>query len=91
MKKFKQYLVSNKPMFDGFQRLYRFPNGYGASVIQHRYSNGLELAVISWYGDEWALNYHTPITNDTLGYLSEAEENEILERIYRLEKRNEMV
>ncbi len=41
------------------QRLYRFPNGHGASVVKKQ--GTLSLAVIRIEGEErfW-LNYHTP-------------------------------
>jgi hypothetical protein len=52
---------------------YKFPNGYGASVIQ---------AVLD---SEGSLTYETPITDDVLGYLSEAEVNETLAAIAALE------
>ena len=65
------------------QWLYRFANGYGASVVQGQYTYGgpeglYELAVIKfdcpsgiWSGaDQWELTYETPVTNDVLGWLS---------------------
>jgi len=41
------------------QRLYRFPNGHGASVVKKQ--GALSMAVIRIEGEEsfW-LNYHTP-------------------------------
>lgn len=68
-------LVSEKRVFDGVQMLYRFENGYGASVIRHLHSYGgedglWELAVIQWNDEqEKAIVYDTGITNDVLGYL----------------------
>ena len=80
----KKYLVSDSPLFNGFQKLYKFPNSYGASVIKHAYSYGLELGVIIWDGDDWDLCYDTPITDDILGYLDNKELEKILMDIYEL-------
>lgn len=46
-------LIYKHDVFDGTQRLYRFENNFGASVIRHSGSYGgndglYELAVISW-------------------------------------------
>ena len=70
-----RYLVENKDVNGGTQRIYKFPNGYGASVIRHQgsygFKNGLwELAVLDSSGD---LCYSTPITNDVIGHLSDEE------------------
>lgn len=70
----------------GEQKVYRFPNGYGASVVRHRHSYGgatghWELAVIRFPGaasDEFDLVYDTPITDDVIGYLSDAHVAETL-------------
>lgn len=77
----------------GVQRLYKFENSYGASVVRTPYSYGgdrglWELAVIKYEngGDSWHLCYDTPITNDVLGHLSEAEVGEFVEKIKQLEK-----
>ena len=57
------------------QYIYRFPNGYGASVVKHSGSYGhaldlWELAVTTWGDDGDHLNYSTPITDDVLGNLT---------------------
>ena len=71
----------------GVQRLYRFDNGYGASVIRHSGSYGndkglWELAVIRYTdGDKYVLDYSTPITDDVIGYLDEDEIIALLVRI----------
>ena len=74
----KQYLVREQPhpTWDGVQKIYRFPNGFGASVIKaggggswtgsHGAEDGLwELAVIRWEGEDWNLTYSTPTVSYT--------------------------
>ena len=39
------------PDLDGVQAVFRFSNGYGASVIRHRRSYGTELAVARFTGE----------------------------------------
>ena len=68
------------------QKIYRFRNGYGASVIRNSISYGHELglwevAVIKWNEDEWSLCYDTEITNDVIGYLNEDEVDNVLQQI----------
>jgi len=58
----------------GIRAEVQFANGYGASVIRGHGTYGgdqglYELAVTQ--GDN--LTYHTPITDDVLGFLSEAD------------------
>jgi hypothetical protein len=71
---------------DGVQYHYKADNGYGASIVQTTYSYGgkdglWELAVLDSDGQ---ITYNTAITNDVLGYLSEEEVNETLEKIKNL-------
>ena len=78
----------------GTQKIYRFKNGYGASVIQFPYSYGggkglYELAVVRYRaGDginDFSLTYDTPITDDVIGYLSEAEVDNLLSQVEALD------
>ena len=74
------------PRHGGKQYTFSFPNGFGASVIQHQYSYGgdkglWELAVLD---SEGGLNYDTEITNDVIGYLTEDEVHETLNQIKKL-------
>lgn len=83
-------------LYDGVQRLYRFENGYGASVVRHSGSYGgpkglWELGVIKWtdqYGRAvyWNLCHSTPITEDVIGYLKEDQVNTILSFIEKLDE-----
>ncbi len=79
---------------DGRQRLYQFPNGYGASVVCHQDSYGgteglWEIAVIKYAnGDPITgghIDYTTPITDDVLGHLTEDEVDQALAQIEALD------
>nr|DAM17504.1 MAG TPA: hypothetical protein [Caudoviricetes sp.] len=72
------------------QHLYRFSNGYGASVIQNCYSYGheyglYELAVLK----DGRLCYSTPITSNVIGYLTADKVAKHLSRIEKLPKEGE--
>ena len=76
----------------GTQKIYRFPNGYGASIVRfygsYQYAQGLwELAIIRFHGpdvDSFSLTYDTPITGDVIGYLSDDDVEGYLDEISRL-------
>lgn len=78
-------LKSNR-IHDGIQYHFKAENGFGASIVRHCFSYGneqglWELAVI---GKDGKIAYDTPIAEDVLGYLTETEVNEILEKISAL-------
>ena len=80
-----EYLIETNRHMGGIQKVYKFPNGYGASVIQHKgsygYQKGLwELAVL-WHGE---LCYDSGITEDVMGHLNDPEVDNILGKIFRL-------
>lgn len=67
-----------------------FENGYGASIVRHQYSYGgkdglFELGVL--HNDQ--LCYDTPITNDVVGYLTEDDVTNYLDRIACLPTKQE--
>ena len=69
----------------GKQYVYKFPNGYGASVVKHDFSYGgkqglWELAVLE--GEE--LCYTSGITDDVIGHLSWVNVEKILGEIKSL-------
>jgi len=75
------------PMNGGTQTIYRFDNGYGASVVNHSFSYGTEMAVVKFNGssmEDFELCYTTPIAKDVLGHLSPAELDSHLQEISEL-------
>lgn len=90
MERFKEYLDFDEEYLGGPHKVYKFPNNYGASVVKHKYSYGgkdglWEIAVICFVdGNEWDIDYSTPITSDVLGYLTDEEVCETLEKIKNL-------
>ncbi len=92
-------LAGRHPNFSGLQRIYRFENGYGASVVRfwlddtkdffsHTENDSQwELAVIKFHGDnphDFKICYDTPITEDVIGYLEEDDVEKLLNKISRL-------
>ena len=85
-----QMTMVQKPTHGGVQKLYKFANGYGASVICHDGSYGgpykkdgdnlWELAVLK--GED--LCYDSSITDDVVGRLTMDEVNSYLEKIQAL-------
>ncbi|MBQ8299451.1 MAG: hypothetical protein IJX99_06270 [Clostridia bacterium] len=86
------------PAGPGWQLLYKFPNGYGASVIRWELYPGSSIGS-SFGGSYGAANglwelavldssgevcYTTPITDDVLGYLTPEEVNRALTQIKEL-------
>jgi hypothetical protein len=81
----QQFVTETRQHFSGGEQvIYRFPNGYGASVIPVIYYNTgetvegyREVAVLDAQGD---LTYDTPVTDDTVRVTVE-ELPALLERI----------
>ena len=88
MSALEEYRVSWPSHSMNEQRVYRFPNGYGASVVRGQYTYGgpalWELAVIKWSGASWEITYETPITSDVEGWLDDAKVEALLVEIAAL-------
>jgi len=74
----------------GDQYLKFFPNGYGVSIVKHRFSYGgengnWEIAVLIGSKSDWEICYDTHITNDVIGHVPEDEVDEIVANIEALE------
>ena len=82
---FEKYRTEMGEHLEGIQKRYKFPNGYGASVICHKGSYGghqglWELAV-ELHG---IIVYDTSITADVIGHLKTAEVHKQLRAIKEL-------
>lgn len=81
-----EFLIEKNVYNGGIQKVFKFPNGYGASVVRHKGSYGYmkgqwEIAVLDESG---AICYSTPITDDVIGYLNDPEVDNLLGQISRL-------
>lgn len=76
-------------MLDGYRKVYKFGNNYGASVVCNDFTyggkNGLfEVAVLDLAGD---IVYDTPVTDDVIGYLDFDGVAKVLQQIQCLPKK----
>ena len=79
------------PIGTGTQKIYRFDNGFGASVVRFTIAPGVgsygaeqglwEMAVVEFTADSFELVYDTPIAGDVLGHLSDDEVEATLAKI----------
>lgn len=82
--KYKDYIINKIEENMGYRTGYRFPNSYGASVIYGKYSQGLELAVLYFDGDNVYIS-DALFNNDVFGYIKdEAELEKLLDQIKEL-------
>jgi hypothetical protein len=77
----------------GISAKHFFPNGYGVSVVRfttpYGYLGGsygaeqglYEVAVLKGVEGNWEICYHTHITEDVLGHLTEEEVEDVLQQI----------
>lgn len=69
----------------GRQRIYRFPNGHGLSLVNgyalHHYPFAWEAAVLKDVtpdGGRFEINYDTPLTDDVMVFGTDDEANEFI-------------
>ena len=83
--KFKDYIQKQNDLGHP-QTIYKFPNGYGASVIKFKH-NYFSIAVLRFdENGDFCIDYRTPITNDVIVGLNEKGIDEVLQQIFDLEK-----
>ena len=73
--------LAEREELGGVQKLFEFPNGYGASVVIHDFSYGLELALLD---ADCNIIQHPDITDDVAGFLNSDTACDLLEKIARL-------
>ena len=89
--KFKEYIEFSR-YIGHMQTVYKFPNGYGASVIEIYYfeEDCIEVAVVKFDGNgKYHLDFSTPITDDVIGVLDEEGRDKVLQQIFDLENQEE--
>lgn len=85
VRKYGDFVIEDKCVLGGVQLLFRFQNGYGASLVSHMGSYGNEIAVIEFQEDgNWKISYDTNITEDVLGHLDDEEIIETLGKIQNI-------
>ena len=65
---------------NGWQKVFKFPNGFGASIVNHDMSYGFELALLY----DGKLGYHPKITMDVIGGLTPCRARNVLKKIAKL-------
>ena len=77
--------LTERQELGGVQKIFEFPNGYGASVVIHEFSYGLELALLD---TDQNIIQHPDITDDVAGFFNIDSCNDLLEKIARLPNKN---
>lgn len=88
--KYKPFETKSHPL-GGVQKIYKFDNGFGASIVQNNYSYGgkeglWELAVLELFEDGTnTFRNDTSVADDVVGYLTEDDVEEYLKKIENLD------
>ncbi|WP_419154005.1 hypothetical protein [Weissella viridescens] len=85
---FQQYVLTTPDTSNdglGYQTIYKFPNGYDASVVHGLYTYDLELAVLLFDDNSnYSIDYCTSITHDVIDHLTQQELADTLNDIREL-------
>ena len=86
MIQFKDLEFKELPDGSGIYCRIQFENGYGASIVKHKYSyggdNGLyEIAVLDSSNE---ITYTTSVTDNVIGYLRPEDVTDVIEKIEKL-------
>jgi hypothetical protein len=83
----KHLLLERPNRIGGIQRIYRFADGHGLSVVNspmlHSYPFAWEIAVVNGVDDSGSfdnLDYSTPLTKDVEVFADDKDANEFIER-----------
>ncbi len=62
----EKYIIHESKINGGIQKIYKFDNGYGASVVKHLFSYGgaqglWEMALLSFDDISWHNDYCIPV------------------------------
>tara|TARA_Y100001937_G_scaffold110238_1_gene155623 strand:+ start:787 stop:1044 length:258 start_codon:yes stop_codon:yes gene_type:complete len=83
-----EYLIETNNMNGGLQKVYKFENGYGASVIRHKGSYGYQKGlweVAPWDEDRQFIGMtYMEWSDDVKGHLNDPEVDRILRQIKNL-------
>ena len=83
-----KYIIGERVSKQKTQHIYKFPNGYGASVIGWKYSNEeneYEIGVIRFFDENnYYLVYNTPVAKDVIIGVPFDDLDNHLEKIYKL-------
>lgn len=82
MKTFKDLVFEPHSIGKGQHAVLEFDNGYGVSVLLGDlfYSNGVDTYEVAVLANDY-ICYDTPITDDVVGYITEDEVTEIMEKL----------
>jgi hypothetical protein len=92
MNKFDKYKKLEKNLNNGIQKIYKFENGFGASVIKNIFSYGGNMGLweIAVLDSNHELTYETDITDNVIGYLTPYEVELVLDAIKSLDENGKL-